>query len=596
MRKVEKKPASFFSTPTLTTKPKILIQSTTKNHEHLNDKQNLDNSAVNAIGSILVDSVDNDDDEEWEIAGTNKFKKVQRKKTKLTSPQHIKFSQNTNRDKPSDGVHNYFSFGRAEPNSKPKFKHHNMQERSNTTTNQSPPPLSNDVVHQQIQRSKLPPFKITFENNQQPPEIQVLNELVKYNNRLNVSTAFYSKHINMKHLLLLYANDSSTYEMLCQNNSWPNILCNLSFQVTLPRRFPPSYSILINRIPREWDITTIQPLIADRYTSTDRITRIFRDGQPTTRIRIDFHSQDDVQSILHDGFIYIDSIRYSAIPYKPLLRIERCFQCQQFGHTIHNCINEPKCFKCGLTHPYNPNCLNTITCANCGGLHMAGAPECPVKISFRKEKWQQQQDTKLFNRSATTNYLPSSARLYSNVLQTMSSHINSTIQTPKITRLSASEPPDQSSLIIKTLKDEIGKSQDILLERMIQLEHKCETATQQQLTSQHMITTQILPHLMPMSELIVDIYDTLAKTHFIQLTKQQQAKLSHLRELSNLHQIQSNLSPVNSHTSNSSSPPLLSRTRAQPNLCSTFSSAYDEPPDIQLPQRPFQSNNTTFQS
>jgi hypothetical protein len=397
----------------------------------------------------------------------------------------------------------------------------------------------------------------------------------------------------MKHILLLYANDSSTYEILCQKNSWPNTLYNLSFQVNLPRRLPPSYSVLVNRIPRDWDINTIQPLIADRYTSTDRVTRIFRDGQSTTRIIIDFHSQDDIQSILKNKFIYIDIIRYPAIPYKPLIRIERFFKCQQFGHTLHNCINESKCFKCGQLHPYNPNCLNTIKCANCEGLHMAGAPQCPVKISYRKEQQQQQQDSKMINRSATINYLSSSARLYSNLLQTMSSHINSNIPTTKITSTSTSDQPDQSSIIIKTLKDEIGKSQDILLERMIQLEQKCETATQQQLTSHNMITTQILPYLMPISELIVDMYDTLAKTQFIQLTNQQQSKLSQLRGLSNLHQIQSNLSPVTSNTSYSSPPSLLTRTRAQSNLCSTFSSTYTEQQDIQLPQRLFKSNNTT---
>ncbi len=113
----------------------------------------------------------------------------------------------------------------------------------------------------------------------------------------------------------------------------------------MSRRLSPSYSVLVNRIPRDWDINTIQPLIADRYTSTDRVTRIFRSGQPTTRIRIDFHSQNDVQTILQHGFIYIGSIRFPAIPYKPLIRFERCFKCQQFGHTLRNCINESKWVK-----------------------------------------------------------------------------------------------------------------------------------------------------------------------------------------------------------------------------------------------------------
>jgi hypothetical protein len=121
--------------------------------------------------------------------------------------------------------------------------------------------------------------------------------------------------------------------------------------------------------------------------------------------------------------IYIDSIRYPATPYKPLLPISRCYKCQQYGHTLQNCTNEAKCYKCGQLHPYNPNCTNSIKCANCTGSHIAGSPECPVKISYRKQQQQQQQQqqqtTRMFNQSTTSNYFPSPARLYSNVLQTV---------------------------------------------------------------------------------------------------------------------------------------------------------------------------------
>ncbi len=154
----------------------------------------------------------------------------------------------------------------------------------------------------------------------------MLNDLVKYNNGLNVSTSSYSKHISSKHALLLFVNDSLTYELLFKNNLWPSLICNLSFQVTLLQRIPPSYSVIVNHISREWNIDTLQPLIADRYTSTVHATQIFHEGQSTTRIRIDFRSQDDVQSIIQYGYIYIDNIRYTATPYKPLTRTDRCFK------------------------------------------------------------------------------------------------------------------------------------------------------------------------------------------------------------------------------------------------------------------------------
>jgi len=87
----------------------------------------------------------------------------------------------------------------------------------------------------------------------------------------------------------------------------------------------------VNRISREWNTDTIESLIVQRYPSTVHITRIFRNGQSNTRIRIDFHSQDDVQSIIQNGYIYIDSIRYPATLYKPLTRIDRCYKYQQLA-------------------------------------------------------------------------------------------------------------------------------------------------------------------------------------------------------------------------------------------------------------------------
>ncbi|CAF3443728.1 unnamed protein product [Rotaria sp. Silwood1] len=106
--------------------------------------------------------------------------------------------------------------------------------------------------------------------------------------------------------------------MLFENSSWANLICNLSFQVTLLRRIPVSYSIIINCILRKWNIDTI----VEHYTSTDHVRRIFHDDQPTTKIRIDFHSQDDVNWILKNGYIYIDSIRYTATAYKLLTQID----------------------------------------------------------------------------------------------------------------------------------------------------------------------------------------------------------------------------------------------------------------------------------
>jgi hypothetical protein len=55
--------------------------------------------------------------------------------------------------------------------------------------------VMNENISQINKNSHLLPFKIGFEDQQKLPEIHMLNNLVKYNNRLNVSTVSYSKNI-----------------------------------------------------------------------------------------------------------------------------------------------------------------------------------------------------------------------------------------------------------------------------------------------------------------------------------------------------------------------------------------------------------------
>ena len=91
------------------------------------------------------------------------------------------------------------------------------------------------IVDEQ-RRANLSPFKLEFKAQQKPMKIQVLNNLVKHNNRLNVNTTSYSTHPRSRHVLLVFANDSPTYERSFENSSWPTSICGLTFKVTLPSR------------------------------------------------------------------------------------------------------------------------------------------------------------------------------------------------------------------------------------------------------------------------------------------------------------------------------------------------------------------------
>ena len=161
---------------------------------------------------------------------------------------------------------------------------------------------------------------------------------------------------------------------------------------------------------------------------------------------------------------------------------------------------------------------------------MAGSPECPVKISYRREKRQQQQEEKrATNQQPSTSYLSSPARLYSTVLQTMAPHVHADAKARKMTPDRSTGQINQSSIIIDALKEEIGRSQEILLNQITQLEEKCNAVHEQQAALRWTIETQIVPYMSTMSELLIDVCEQLATAKIVTLTDQQQTKIHRLR-------------------------------------------------------------------
>ena len=165
----------------------------------------------------------------------------------------------------------------------------------------------------------------------------------------------------------------------------------------------------------------------------------------STRFVFYFRSTDGVQKILQCSHISIDSIRYPAVAYKPLARIDRCFCCQQFGHKAAKCSNEPKCCKCGESHEYNRDCANVVKCANRNGQHIASSPECPVKnfLSLREETTTRRE---VRNNSTAINLL--SLFSCSTVLQTMAPHVHADAKAHKMIPDRPTGQINQSSIII----------------------------------------------------------------------------------------------------------------------------------------------------
>ena len=111
----------------------------------------------------------------------------------------------------------------------------------------------------------------------------------------------------------------------------------------------------------------------------------------------------------------------------------------------------------------------------------------------------------------------------------MAPHVHAETKTRKMTPDHRTAQIDQSSIIINALKEEIGRSQGVLLYRITQLEKKCDAVQKQQATLQWTIETQIVPYMSTMSELLVDVCEQLAKAKVIKLTDQRQTKIPRLR-------------------------------------------------------------------
>ena len=84
-------------------------------------------------------------------------------------------------------------------------------------------------------------------------------------------------------------------------------------------------------------------------------------------------------------------------------------------------------------------------------------------------------------------------------------------------------------------KEEIGRSQEILLNRITQLEEKCNAVHEQQAALRWTIETQIVPYMSTMSELLIDVCEQLATVKVVTLADQQQTKIHSLRHLPTMY-------------------------------------------------------------
>ena len=244
-------------------------------------------------------------------------------------------------------------------------------------------------------RQSFPPFRISLADDRRYPTTE-FTIIMEINNhcKLNLTFGRFTKSNDDKTSFLLYASTSAQFEHLMHISNWPERICQTEYQLTLPTKIPPQYSIVVLNIPFQWNETAFGEALKSRYPSIVRVVRLYRrGGHPLSKIRVDFASNSELGTILKAKCVLLneDNTAFAVEPYVPPTQVLRCYNCQAYeDHVAAHCPNKsnPVCFRCAQNHPFNSQCDRPIQCANCKGSHMAGNPSCPVKSEKRHEKEQ----------------------------------------------------------------------------------------------------------------------------------------------------------------------------------------------------------------
>ena len=191
----------------------MIVKAVRQTSENAAGQHASENTATKMDENVDADRETSETDDNWQTVLNQRLNKVQKTNTHAPTTTMSFTGQTVPQNPKTDGVHSYFSFGGNDTRLKP-ISRQDVSQKSSSLQQQPPAGGSSAYTEGRRKRANLPPFKVEFEAQQKPMEIQVLNDLVKHNDRLNVNAASYSPHPQSRHVLLVFANDSPTYEML----------------------------------------------------------------------------------------------------------------------------------------------------------------------------------------------------------------------------------------------------------------------------------------------------------------------------------------------------------------------------------------------
>ena len=233
---------------------------------------------------------------------------------------------------------------------------------------------------------KIPPITVRFESGKPENDREIGADLVNvwqttHNRKLNITVRF-----SYMNCLLVFANDSITFEDLMVQSHWPPLLKGLKIKIQLPRTLPSEYSIVIRQFHKNWIESEVEQEMRTNYPSLVKLTLMFvKEGTPLNLVWADFHSISLVKQLLLKQVIYIGQLEHPIKPYHAPVRVEKCRKCHSHEHATATYQGPQICMRCSQQHSFKDGCSNEIKCANCGQSHYAGHSACPHVQKKRRE-------------------------------------------------------------------------------------------------------------------------------------------------------------------------------------------------------------------
>lgn len=94
-------------------------------------------------------------------------------------------------------------------------------------------------------------------------------------------------------------------------------------------------------------------------------------------------NERDAQKAVDDGMVKIGGNIALVNEFHRILRPQRCFQCNEYGHLRARCTKAITCGKCSGGHETDKCTIQEHKCPACGGPHTVRDANCPV---YQREK------------------------------------------------------------------------------------------------------------------------------------------------------------------------------------------------------------------